>query len=103
MYLEVRLAPRIPRFGWHTLLTVYQTCLTITGHCNHAYRDPVYDLLQTMTMKKIRQQLNAVFKVDLSDRKDFLAAQVYFCLLEMHLRVLQSCQEQLSQLCPHVC
>ena len=37
-----------------------------------------------MTMKKIRQQLNAVFKVDLSDRKEFLAAQVP-CLLEMHL------------------
>ena len=32
--------------------------------------------LQTMTMKKIRQQLNAIFGVDLSDRKDFLGAQV---------------------------
>ena len=32
--------------------------------------------LQTMTMKKIRHQLNAIFGVDLSDRKDFLGAQV---------------------------
>ena len=32
--------------------------------------------LQTMTMKKIRHQLNAIFGVDLSERKDFLGAQV---------------------------
>ena len=32
--------------------------------------------LQTMTMKKIRHQLNAVFGVDLSDRKEFLGLQV---------------------------
>lgn len=29
-----------------------------------------------MTMKKIRHQLNAIFGVDLSDRKDFLGLQV---------------------------
>lgn len=47
------------------------------------HREPIcvcihYDgcCLQTMTMKKIRHQLNAIFGVDLSDRKDFLAAQV---------------------------
>jgi len=29
-----------------------------------------------MTMKKIRHQLNAIFGVDVSDRKDFLSLQV---------------------------
>lgn len=33
--------------------------------------------MQTMTLKKIRNQLNGIFKVDLSDRKDYLAAQVH--------------------------
>ena len=42
----------------------------------HSCQQYSCDMLQTMTMKKIRQQLNAVFGVDLADRKDFLAAQV---------------------------
>ncbi|KAL0040091.1 hypothetical protein WJX79_005960 [Trebouxia sp. C0005] len=32
--------------------------------------------VETMTMKKIRHQLNAIFGVDVSDRKDFLSLQV---------------------------
>ena len=40
-------------------------CMNLGGCC-----------LQTMTMKKIRHQLNAIFGVDLLDRKDFLGLQV---------------------------